>query len=371
MLIGIDGRPLVGPSAGSGRYVMELCKVLEQVIPNAHFVIFSNAPITLPWKGPRWSVPKDFSALGAMLSPFEWYQLRAGRLAEQSGVDVFWGGANFLPLCLPRRIRAVMTVHDVVHRVYPQSIGIKHRLAYHLFFRASLRRADVVACNSEGTSARLRAFGYRSGDIIVKPAASDRFTPPSAQDVGRMRERLGIRGRYLVSVSTLEPRKNLDTLVEAYLEMRDEGELHDVSLVLVGQSGWKTGRLTAAVAKAGSDIARIHLTGYVPDELLPALYAAAEAVVMPSIYEGFGMPVLEASLCGARVVATDIPEIREAGGEHVTYVQPSVDGIKAGVRAALQRTPIQVKRMDAPRWEIEGRKLANALISAAMTESNA
>jgi glycosyltransferase involved in cell wall biosynthesis len=108
--------------------------------------------------------------------------------------------------------------------------------------------------------------------------------------------------------------------------------------------------------------ARAHglvLAGYVPDELMPVLYAGADALIFPSLYEGFGMPVLEARACGARVVATDIPELREAGDEYVIYVQPTLDGVKAGIMQAigLPKPPPAVGRT----WNEAARILARAL----------
>jgi glycosyltransferase involved in cell wall biosynthesis len=362
MLIGIDGRPFLGRVAGTGRYVSELCRVLDAALPHARFIVFSNVPLTLPVENSRWSVVGESDAWARKLSPFKWYVLRAGRLARQCGVDAFWGGANFLPLGLPRRMRAVITLHDVVHRLFPRSLSTTmHQLAYRAFFRPSLRRADVVVCNSHGTSARLRELGYRAADLVVPPCASAAFAPQPMQAVMRMRETLGISGAYLLSVSTLEPRKNLDRLVHAYLEMRQGGELGDVSLVLAGQAGWKTSRLSAAIARAGDSASWIRTTGYVPEELLPALYTGSEAVIMPSLYEGFGMPVLEARMCGARVVATDIPEFREAGGDGAIYVPPTVGAIQAGIRTALASERCAPLTTSPPRWEHVGLKLAHAL----------
>jgi glycosyltransferase involved in cell wall biosynthesis len=364
LLIGIDGRALVGSHAGSGRYVGELCRVLDSALPQARFLVYSNTPVKLPVEGPRWSWRGEPSMRWRSLSAFVWYLLRAGRLAARDRVTTFWGGSNFLPLGLPRRTRAVVTVLDLVHRVFPQSMGFRHRLAFGAFFRASLRRADVVATISEGTAARLENFGYRSADVVVRPGVSERFRAPGAPAIAAMRERLDIAGAYLLSVSTLEPRKNLARLVEAYVAMRAAGELEGVSLVLVGQSGWKNASLQAKVMEARAAGAEIRLTGHVPDELLPALYADAEAMVMPSIYEGFGLPVLEARLCGARVAATDIPEIREAGGDRVTYFDPTVAGIQSGIRACLGAPRPVAEDGDFPRWEDEGEKLARAMLAA-------
>ena len=360
-LIGIDGRALAGPMAGSGRYVSELCRALDLALPRAHFAVFSNITITLPVHNERWTLRQDTSFWGR-LSPFMWYMLRAGHLANEDKVTAFWGGSNFLPLGLAPRVHAVVTVLDVVHRMFPQSMGWKHRLAFELFFRLSLQRANIVTAISKGTSSRLAFFGYRTADMIVRPGVDAGFKPAEAEAIAVMREVLGIRGRYLLSLSTLEPRKNLQQLIAAYLAMHKAGELPDIDLVLVGQMGWKTGALVDAIEKARHIGARIILTGHVPNGMLGALYTGAEVFLMPSIYEGFGLPILEARMCGARVVATDMPETREAGGDTVCYIEPTQAGIEGGIRRTLDLArPSQLIDDDVPRWSSEGTILAHSL----------
>ncbi len=128
-------------------------------------------------------------------------------------------------------------------------------------------------------------------------------------------------------MATPEPRKNLVAVLAAFTQLEKKGNLKDYQLVLAGPTGWKSRKLTERLGAA-----RAHglvLAGYVPDELMPLLYALSSALVFPSLYEGFGMPVLEARSCGARVVASNIPELREAGDEYTIYVEPTVEGIKA------------------------------------------
>jgi glycosyltransferase involved in cell wall biosynthesis len=363
LLIGIDGRCLAGAMAGSGRYVSELCKILDTELPEARFAVFSNVEIVLPVQNGRWSVRVDNSFWGKWLSPFVWYMLRAGRLAGKDGVHVFWGGSNFLPLWLAGKVHAVVTVLDLVHRVFPQSMGWKHRLAFEWFFRLSLKRANVVAAISNGTSSRLALYGYRAADIIVRPGVDARFGPVDTGAITAMRAALGIGGRYLLSVSTLEPRKNLGRLIAAYLNLHSAGEIDGVELVLVGQMGWKTGTLMQSISEALEAGAKITLTGHVPDEMLSALYAGAEIFLMPSIYEGFGLPILEARMCGARVVATDMPETREAGGVSVTYIAPTQAGIEDGIRRTLNSKMTHYSHPEdaVPRWPSEGARLARSL----------
>lgn len=365
MLIGIDGRPFYGAQAGTGRYISELCAVLDAALPEANFLVYGNRPMKLPVSNRRWRQRSDCFPLASNLPAALWYFLRAGKLARDDKVDVFWGGANFLPIALGPECQCILTVHDLVYALYPQTLNTAHKLAYRLFFKSSLRRAQIVATNSQGTSNRLFDLHKRSADLIIRPRVAPNFRSPCPETIQEALAYYGIDFPYFLSVSTLEPRKNLEALIEAFLQCHRVRGLSGSGLVLVGQQGWKDQRLVDAVARAKVHGAQILLTGYVPDEWLPALYAGAKAVVMPSLYEGFGMPVLEAKCCGARIVASDIPEIREAGGDSPIYVEPTVDGIKRGLEL-VEGEVSQGKAVDrevdcGPSWAEEGGKLVNAI----------
>ena len=358
MLIGLDGRPFCGPLAGTGRYVSELCRVLDAALPNARFVVYANRPVSLPVNSPRWRQRFDDSAMAARLPPALWYFLRAGRLARRDGLDVFWGSANFLPLGLGDRIPSILTIYDFVFRFFPETLSYKHRMIYQLFFKRGLVHADRVVTISAGTAQRLQALYGRQADLVVRPGVASWFAPPPAEKVREVLATYGIDRPYFLSVSTLEPRKNLEALIQALLQLRTDHQLAQVALVLVGQQGWRDSRLRTQIERAKSEGLPIFQTGFVKDADLPALYAGAMAVVMPSLYEGFGMPVLEALRCGARVVSSDIPEMREAGGVGPIYIAPTIEGIKAGLMQAfaLSTTPALegVIGESSSSWEEEG-----------------
>jgi glycosyltransferase involved in cell wall biosynthesis len=368
MLIGIDGRAFSAVQVGTGRYATELCRALDAEMPEASFFVYGNRPLNLPVANRRWHQRANDTVIESRIPPSLWFFLRAGVLAKHDGVDVFWGTANFLPLGLDSKTPSVLTVHDVVYRLFPQTLNLKHRLAYRLFFNRSLHSAQLVATNSNGTSNRLSQLYGRSADLVIRPRVTPNFRPPKPEAILAVLEHYGIDFPYFLSVATLEPRKNLEALIQAYLELRITGHLAGTGLVLVGQQGWKHRRLINAITNAKSQGARIVLTGYVSDEWLPALYAGAEAVVIPSLYEGFGMPVLEALCCGARVIASDIPEIREAGGSGPIYIEPTVEGIKKGLQKAEKFSPTDTAPANlsidrGSSWEEEGRKLVNAIRS--------
>lgn len=363
MLIGIDGRPFYGAAAGTGRYVGELCRQLDSLLPEARFKVYGNRAMQLPISSPRWEARGDASALWSRIPASAWYFARAGHLARQDGVNLFWGSANFLPKGLSPQTPAVLTVYDIVHHLYPQTMSCKHRMAYKIFFRAGLRRANQIIAISQGTADRLRQHFGVPVHAIVKPQVGGNFHPPMPGEVQAVRGKYDIPPRYLLSVSTLEPRKNLGTLVRALVALAQSGQAQGLALVLVGQRGWKNSPLLAQLATARQSGVTITELGYVPDADLPALYAAAVAVVMPSLYEGFGMPILEALHCGATVLASDTPETREAGGQAAIYIAPTEHALQTAIgqmwsQQPAPSAPANPQCLPPANWRHEAAKLA-------------
>ncbi|MEW6752183.1 MAG: glycosyltransferase family 1 protein [Candidatus Latescibacterota bacterium] len=357
--VGVDGRPFRGRRAGIGRYAFELCQRLETHLPQATFFVYSATPVELPAASTRWALRTDPWHWARRLPPILWLRLCAGRLCRQDRLDVFWGAATFLPRGL-RGVRTVSTVYDLNHEVVPQTMGRAHLWAHRRFYGADVARADRILAISRGTARRLLQVLGRQADAVVYPAVGRPFAPQAADRVQHCLAAYRIAYRYLLAVATWEPRKNLEVLISAFLQMSGAGELPGYRLVLVGGRGWKDRRLADLVGARGSEA--IVPLGYVPDEHLPALYAGAEAFVFPSLYEGFGMPVLEARACGTRLVVSDIPELREAGGADALYVAPTAAGIQDGIRAALQQPrPAPFPFGLAPSWDDGARVLAAAL----------
>lgn len=364
--IGIDGRAFYGLAAGTGRYVTELCKVLDQALPDTHFYVYANRPVRLPVDNERWHWQAEPSVFWRMCPASVWFFLRCGARASRDGMDMFWGCANFLPLWLPARVKTVLTVYDLVFRLFPQTMGWKHRLVYRLFFGKGLARADRIVTISEGTARRLKQHFGVATDAVVRPAVRAGLVRPTPEAIAQTRARHELPEGYLLSVSTLEPRKNLPALLQALIHLTESGTFPGLCLVLVGQRGWLHHDLERLLQRSRQAGLRVMALGYVPDQDLPALYAGARAVLMPSLYEGFGMPVLEALQCGARVMTSDTPETREAGGQHALYVTPDVPGIQAGLQALLctpapDHTPTPTAAWS---WQTEGQSLAQVIRTA-------
>ena len=240
--------------------------------------------------------------------------------AARARVDLLHGLAYPTPVAW--RGPSALTVHDATPWLYPESMSLGARWYYRPLLPVALRRADAVFTVSESAREDLvRAAGVPREKIAVTPnGVNERFFDAHAPE--------GPRGPYLLAVGTLEPRKNLPLLLDALRLLRREAR--DLELVLVGRIGWLQSLPLSDLAP------HVRLAGSVPDEELPALYAGAACFVLPSLYEGFGLPLAEAMAAGVPAVASDIPALREVGGETVRYADPrDAESFARAIRAAL------------------------------------
>lgn len=253
-------------------------------------------------------------------------------------VDVVFEPAHFGPFNLPRRIRRVTMIHDLTPLLYPGYHRFHSQLLQRMFLKGILRRADLILANSRHTAEDIRRFfPFTRDKVLPVLLGCEPVMRPQVSLPQTWKDRVG--EAYWLAVGTIEPRKNLIRLLDAYATFR----LHHpevVRLVLVGQRGWKAKPFYDAL-DAHPYREDIVLTGYVTDEELAALYGQAIALVYPSEYEGFGLPVLEAMACGCPVICSDVSSLPEVGGIVAQYVHPmDVAGWTAAMTMVYSWSPV-------------------------------
>ncbi len=240
--------------------------------------------------------------------------------------DVYHGPAVFLPL-IKLGYRTVVTVHDLVSFLFPETVPRKYSLYMRLMTRLATRSADRIIAVSNATREDLRRrLGIPADKIVVihEAVAPEFGIPPAPGVVEAVTRRYGIRLPYCLFVGNLEPRKNLSRLIEAFALVKSS-RLPDVGayqLVLAGTRAWLHSGIFRAVEAHGLR-SQVVFTGYVPPADLPALYAGAACFIFPSVYEGFGLPVLEAMAAGTPVIASRAGAIPEVAGDAALLVDAS------------------------------------------------
>ena len=315
--VGVDARLLCLPPTGIGRYASELCNHLCH--REVEVFCYLPGPLSSAYALDKRIKVRAGRGVGE-LPKILWSQTLLPDWAARDAVDVLWGTSHRLPFRLQATIRRVVTIHDMVWRKYPQTMRRSTLWAERIFMPPAVRSASRVIADSHSTAADLRSAFPRCADKIriVYPGAGVEHHGNTA-DFDHLAE-LGISRPFFLFVGTLEPRKNLERLIAAYAlvprELRKESQM-----VIVGGQGWGGLQLSRWIGLHGltGDVVS---TGYVTDVQLTQLYASARFLAMPSLYEGFGFPVLEAMACGTPALISGVSSLPEVGGDAVVVVDP-------------------------------------------------
>lgn len=239
--------------------------------------------------------------------------------ARSAGADLIHAPGLRVPFRAP--VPLVATIYDVIPLIFPRLFRRRDVIVLSGYFRRIARAARVILTISEQSQHDIHTrLGVPRERIVVTYLAANRvFAPRSADQVRATCERLGVRMPYVLCVGTIEPRKNLSRVMEAFAHLRARGSPH--RLVLVGSAGPLAAPILAAASRLGLDDA-IQFTGFVADEDLAALYSGATAFVYPSLYEGFGLPPLEAMSCGCPVITSNCSSLPEVVGTAGVQADP-------------------------------------------------
>ena len=329
MRVGIDARLLSEPVTGIGRYTAELTR--ELINKPGEFCLYSAAT----FQAEQWRqdnvVIRSANYL-SRASKMLWSQTSLPYWAAKDHLDVFWGPTHRLPRYLPADIARVVTIHDLVWKYAGETMRTLSRLVEKRLMPQAIRQADRIVAVSVSTAKAIEAEYPEVGDRVrvVHPGTTD--LPPHLDF--QSLSALGVEVPYFLFVGTLEPRKNLQRLLEAYASL-NANVRNRARLVIAGGKGWGGVDINSLIRDMRLD-GQVVSTGYVNETQLATLYAHARFLVMPSLYEGFGLPLVEAMSFGVPVLTSNLSSMPEVAGGAGVLVDPfDVHSIAKGLSSLL------------------------------------
>ncbi len=306
--------------AGISHYVEQVLIQLGQIDRSNRYSVYTTRGLdqrTLGLPDNFRVIPSHFPTINPRVR-IPWEQLLAPLLLRRSGADLFHGVHSVVPVSCP--VPSVVTVHDLAFIRFPQTFRAYNRIYLDVATRLSVRRAARILVVSEHTRREvIGLLGVAPERVVVTPnAVREHFRPPDPAVLETFRARKGLPEHFVLYVGTLEPRKNLTTLLEAYAEV---AQRQAAPLLVGGGKGWLYDAVFQRLEALGLR-ERVRFVGYLDEAELPLWYAAATVFVFPSIYEGFGMPPLEAMACGTPVVASNTSSLPEVVGDAGLTVSP-------------------------------------------------
>lgn len=352
MKIGIDISQLAFPGTGVASYTRNLVENLLKIDKQSLLLRNKENEYVLFFSSLRQPPPKDFKSKNFKLPPLLleilWNRLHVLPIEKFIGkVDVLHTSDWLEP---PARCSKVTTIHDLVVYKYPETLHPRIVSNQRRKLEWVKRESEVVIAVSEATKKDIiEILGIPERKIRVIYEAPDEIynKQQTTNNRDEVRKKYGIKGDYILAVGTREPRKNLKRVIEAFSQLTTHppaGEAGNslLKLVIAGKFGWGEDFHQSLITNHQSPII---FTGYVPKEDLAPLYAGAQVFVYPSLYEGFGLPILEAMACGCPVVTSNISSMPEVAGEAAVLVDPeNVEDITRGIKEAIKRKSELVKK---------------------------
>ena len=348
MRIGINALFLIpGGVGGTETYIRNLLESLARIDEKNEYVLFTNRENSGTFGIAQSNFREVLCPISASFRPARilWEQFALPFQVKKSGIDVLHSPGYTAPAMVS--CPSIVTICDMNYAYYPEDWAKLSLLFLKILVPLAARKSDKIVALSQNSKRdivkilevpedKVRVI-YLSGNEICYSVAHDETINQRTQELG---ERYGIRGEFILTVAASHPHKNLERLIEAYGILR-ERKLVKHQLVLVGMKGRANHRLTDLVAELSLQEAVI-FTGWVPDEHMPLLYSAADLFVFSSLFEGFGIPVLEAMACGTPVVSSNATSLPEVVGDAGVLVDPyDIEGMAEAMYEVLSNDALR------------------------------
>jgi glycosyltransferase involved in cell wall biosynthesis len=357
MRIAIDARYVADHFPGIGRYVYNLVVGLAE-LDHRHTLVVLHNPALLNTRHPI-DVLARFANVELVAAPARPFtlaeQVAIPRLLRRVRADLYHAPYYVRPYAgLP--CPALVTLYDAIPRLFPSEVSPRARLLFDLLTRLAIRTSrQVLAISHSARDDLIAAYGLPAGRITVTPLAADpRFWPQPPEEIAAVRAKYGLPEGYVLSLASNKPHKNLAGLVEAFAqvlqitELNLQSAIYNLQLVVAGHWDPRYPQAHELAAKLGiAD--RVRFLPEVAEGDVPALYSGAAVFAFPSLYEGFGLPPLEALACGAAVLCCDTSSLPEVVGNAALRVAPTVEALSAGLTALLGDDALRAKLRAAAR----------------------
>ena len=365
MRIGIDARSVLKQRSGVGTYTFNLIQHLSRLDRENRYVLFYSHHLDVKSAIPEIENPNfesRFFRFPNKLLNLLWGTVKVPKIDWFVGdVDVYHS-PNF-SLNVLGRGKSLMTIHDLNFLVYRKFAIASGRWHYAFKIKEYAEKADAIIAVSQSTKSEIIKYLKIPEEKIhvIYEGCSQAFQPlPESEKKEKVKEKYNVKGDFILCVGTLEPRKNLKGLIQAYDRSRAK---EDFLLVLAGGKGWKYKHIFRLIKQLKLED-RVVFTGYVSDSDLPALYNGASVFVYPSFYEGFGLPPLEAMACGIPVIVSHTTSLPEVVGDAGIYVDPfdieqisfSIDTVLSDTRLCQTLREKGLKRAKLFSWEKTARE---------------
>jgi glycosyltransferase involved in cell wall biosynthesis len=359
MRIGFDSKRLYSNFTGLGNYSRALVKNVQALYLDNEYFLYSPKIKKTPETNFFYNNSSFKTYLAKTVFKAYWRSFSISSQLKKDGVQLYHGLSNELPVNLKKyNIKSVVTIHDLIFKILPETYPLIDRNIYDFKFRKACLLADKVIAISNSTKTDIINFyGINPDKIeVVYQSCSPLFYEPiEHQESNSLTEQYKLPNHYILSVGSIEKRKNLKLIIEAYQHLDPD---HQVPLVVIGRGKTYKKEVLDLIASNELEKKVIWITNLKDNKALRAIYQKATALVYPSFYEGFGLPIVEAMLSKTPVITSNVSSLPEAGGPNSLYINPSSsEELADAITQVLTNSELVIKMIE------EGFKYANQMFS--------